>query len=526
MTVQVVRETVSGGEAVARALQACGVDLVFGIPGTHTLSIHRHLTACGIRHVTPRHEQGGGYAADGYARVSGRPGVVLTTSGPGLINAATPAATAYADSVPMLVVSPSMPTSVEGRDTGHLHESKSQGLAMDALVAWSRRARSPAEAADAVREAFAYFATGRPRPVHVEIPVDVLETVGEAAPAAPRAAAPAVDEDAVEAAALLLAGAKRPALVLGGGARGAADAAVAFAERVGAGVVTTVNGKGIVPERHPLTLGASIRLRAAQRWLAECDVVVAVGTELGESDLWGPPPELSGRLVRVDVDPGQLDKNATADVAVAGDAAAVLERLLDATEGRAAPDLGDVRAEIRAEALRDGEPWLELVAALEGALSADGILAADSTMATYYGAIHFLPMDRAHRFIYPTGYGTLGYALPAAIGAKLAAPDRPVIALIGDGGLLFTVAELATAAELGLPLPVVVPNNRGYGEIRNQMAEAGIAPVGVDLRVPDLPRLGEAFGGAGVRVDGPAALRRALAEALERPGPTVIEVPA
>ncbi len=526
MTVEVVRESMTGGEAVARALRACGVDLVFGIPGTHTLSIHRHLTACGIRHVTPRHEQGGGYAADGYARVSGRPGVVVTTSGPGLINAATPAATAYADSVPMLVVSPSMPTGVEGRDTGYLHESKSQGSAMDALVAWSRRATSPAEAADAIREAFEHFAAERPRPVHVEVPVDVLEAAGEAGAVAPGAGTAEVDEAAVEQAAAALTAAERPGLILGGGARGAAAVAQELAERLGAGVVTTVNGKGVMPERHPLSLGASIRLPAAQTWLQERDVILAVGTELGESDLWGPPLQLSGSLVRVDVDAGQLHKNAAADVAIAGDAAAVLELLSEAVAQRPAEDLEPVRAAIRAEALRDGAPWLDLVGALTGALGADGILSGDSTMAAYYGAVHFLPMDAAQRFIYPTGYATLGYALPAAIGAKLAAPDRPVIALVGDGGLLFTVGELITAAELGLPLPVVVPNNGGYGEIRAQMEEAGIEPIGVDLQVPDLPRLGEAFGGAGVRIDDPAALPRALAEALERPGPTVIEVPA
>jgi 5-guanidino-2-oxopentanoate decarboxylase len=148
------------------------------------------------------------------------------------------------------------------------------------------------------------------------------------------------------------------------------------------------------------------------------------------------------------------------------------------------------------------------------------------SVAAYYGAVHFVPMDADRRWIYPTGYATLGYALPAAIGAKLAAPERPVIALVGDGGLLFTVAELATAAELGIPLPVVVPNNGGYGEIRAQMTEEDIEPIGVDLRVPDLPALGRAFGGAGVRVDDPAGLLPALREALERPGPTVIEVPA
>jgi acetolactate synthase-1/2/3 large subunit len=304
--------------------------------------------------------------------------------------------------------------------------------------------------------------------------------------------------------------------VAGGGARGADLAAL------GAPVITTVNGKGVLDERHPLSLGASIRLRSAQRFLAEADVVLAIGTELGESDLWGPVPELQ-RVIRVDIDPAQRDKNVRADVAVIGHAREVVAAL--ASE-RPAPELNGVREAIRAEALDDGAPWLPLIGALDEALGADGVLAGDSTQASYYGAVHFLPMDAGRRFIYPTGYATLGYALPAAIGAKLAAPERPVIALIGDGGLLFTVSELATAAELGIPLPVVVPNNNGYGEIRDQMVDAGIDPVGVDLKVPDLPKLGEAFGGAGLRVEHAGALGPVLREALERPGPTVIEVPA
>jgi len=520
--------TVTGGAAVVQALAAHGVDLVFGIPGTHTLPIHRHLTASGIRHVTPRHEQGGGYAADGYARVSGRAGVVVATSGPGVINTATAAATAYADSVPMLVVSPSMPTGVEGRDTGHLHEGKDQRGAMDAVCEWSRRAGSPADAAAAIAAAFAAFAHRRPRPVHVEVPVDVLQAEGVVELARPAASAAARDDEALDRAASLLAQADRPALVLGGGARGATEAATQLAERLGAPVVTTVNGKGVVDERHPLSLGAQIRLPATQRWLRGRDVVLAVGTELGESDLWGPPLQLEGRLIRVDLDPGQLHKNAAADVALAGDARAVMSALVDALPRRAAAheDLGRAREAIRAEALADGEPFLPLAAALDEALGDDGILAGDSTMASYYGAVHFVPMDAHRRWIYPTGYATLGYALPAAIGAKLAAPERPVIALAGDGGLLFTVAELATAAELGIPLPVVVPNNDGYGEIRAQMIAEEIEPIGVDLRVPDLAALGRAFGGEGVRIDDPTRLAPALREALERPGPTVIEIPA
>ncbi len=502
----------TGGEAVVRALAAAGVELVFGIPGTHTLPIHRHLAAAGIRHVTPRHEQGGGYAADGYARVSGRPGVVLATSGPGVVNAATPAATAWADSVPMLVVAPAMASDVEGRDTGNLHESRDQHGALASLVARSWRARTPSAAAEAVTAAFEGFASERPRPAYVDVPLEALsaeEDVAVRVPAPHARPGPDVGE-----AAALLAGAERPVLVLGGGARGAGDVATAL----GIPVLTTVNGKGIVDERHPLSLGASLRLPAAKEWLRERDVVVAVGTELGESDLWGPPLELDGRLIRIDIDPGQLDKNAPADVRVLGDARAALAGL----PARSATDLRQVREEITAEALADGAPYADLCAALDEALGEDGILAGDSTMAAYYGAVHLLPMDARRRFIYPTGYATLGYSVPAAIGAKLAAPDRPVIALVGDGGLLFTVGELATAAELGIPLPVVVANNGGYGEIRDQMDEAGIGRVGVDLQVPDLVKLGEAFGGAGVR--DPADLAGALREALGRPGPSIIEI--
>jgi acetolactate synthase-1/2/3 large subunit len=512
----------TGGEAVIRALAEYGVELVFGIPGTHTLELHRHLTANGIRHVTPRHEAGGGYAADGYARVTGRPGVVLCTSGPGVINAATAAATAYADSVPLLILSPSMPTDVEGRDTGFLHEGKNQGAAMDALVAWSRTATDPDDAVNAIHTAFAHFTSNRPRPVHVQIPFDVLQggqtpLSREARPQANHGAATTSGgSDPLEVGRGLLADAEQPVVVAGGGARGADLAAL------GMPVITTVNGKGVLDERHPLSLGASIRLRAAQRYLAEADVVLAIGTELGESDLWGEMPALQ-RVIRVDIDPAQRDKNVGAHVAITGDAREVVQALVS---DREPAQLNGVRDAIRDEALQDGAPWLPLMGALDEALGDDGILAGDSTQAAYYGAVHFLPMDARRRFIYPTGYATLGYALPAAIGAKLAAPDRPVIALIGDGGLLFTVAELATAAELGIPLPVVVPNNSGYGEIRDQMVDAGIEPVGVDLNTPDLPKLGEAFGGAGVRVEHAGALGPVLRAALERPGPTVIEVPA
>jgi acetolactate synthase-1/2/3 large subunit len=408
----------------------------------------------------------------------------------------------------MLILSPSMPSDVEGRDTGFLHESKHQGAAMGGLIT-SRTAHTAEEALTAIDDA---FSLRRPRPVHLQLPLDLLKGTVPLSSGTPPAGGSRREAEPKGTVPL------GSAVVLGGGARGAGEAALAL----GLPVVTTVNGKGVVDERHPLSLGASLRLRCVQEWLGTRDTVVAVGTELGESDLWGPVPALK-RVIRVDIDPGQIDKNVVAAEGIVGDAREVLERMRGAAAGD--EDLRPLKAAIREEALGDGARWVPLMEVLDEVLGEHGILAGDSTQAAYYGAVHFLPMDARRRFIYPTGYATLGYALPAAIGAKLAAPDRAVIALIGDGGLMFTVAELATAAQLRLPLPVLVPNNRGYGEIRDQMLDAGIEPVGVDLDPPDLPKLAEALGGTGIRAQAPAAIKAALEAALERAGPTVIEIP-
>jgi thiamine pyrophosphate-dependent acetolactate synthase large subunit-like protein len=327
----------------------------------------------------------------------------------------------------------------------------------------------------------------------------------------------------------LLRGAARPGIVAGGGAAGAADALRELAERLGAPVITTANGKGTLPEDHALSLGARLSLPAARAWLEGCDVVLAVGTELGESDLWGPPLSLSGALIRVDLDPLQAHANHVATVAVIGDAAPALAGLVDALGGSpsaagSSPADG-VRTRLDAEHRAQAAPWLDWLAALGGALPDDAIVVGDSAMCCYYGALGGLPVRRPRAFLYPTGFGTLGYGVPAAIGAKLGAPDRRVLALSGDGGLMFTVAELASAAALQLPLPVVVFVNDGYGEIRTEMQDAGFAPVGVDLPPPDLPALARALGCVGTRVAEPGALPGAIADAFARPVPTLITVP-
>ena len=523
----------SGGEAVVRALAANGVRVVFGIPGTHNLPIYDHLTSYGITHVTTRHEQGAGYAADAFARVTGQVGVVVTTTGPALLNAAAAAGQSYSDSVPVLVVSPGMPLTHPGAFTGELHEAKDQQAAMAGVVAHSRRASCPADADALVAQCIASCTAGRPRPDHLEIPLDVLASEGAvpAQPAlAPRQPAMVPDPDLVTLGASLLASARRPGLVLGGGARGARSALASLAERLGALVVTSANGKGVIPETHPLSLGVGLHLARVQRWLAECDVVLAVGTELAASDFWREPPRVGGRLVRIDVDPAQMVRAQRADVALVGDAAVYAEALVKEL-GTAAKDspgfvVDDVRAECRAEAAALGARWQPFLDVVRRSCPADTIFTSDSAMACYYGALGNLAIGEEGRFLHPTGFGTLGYALPAAVGAGVAAPDRPVVALSGDGGFQFSLQELGTASALGRAIVVIVFDNGGYGEIRAEMeARPGRAPLGVDLESPDLVHLAAAYGQHGVVADSPGTLAASLTEALSRPCVTLVQVP-
>ncbi|MFJ6418540.1 thiamine pyrophosphate-binding protein [Paeniglutamicibacter sp. NPDC091659] len=521
----------TGGQALIAALAAHGVDTIFGIPGTHNLAAYAAMPDYGITHVSPRHEQGAGYAADGYARSSGRPGVVLTTTGPAILNAAAAAAQAYSDSVPVLFISPGMPLSHPGRGNGLLHEVKNQGAALDAVVAYSHRVASVAEIPLAVAQAFAFMGTGRPRPVHLEIPLDLLDGVAEAAIVPPVSLGVAVPPAlAVEAAATALSAGRRPLILVGGGAARAAAQVKAVAEALGAPVIASTNGKGILAEDHELAVGAGFQHPSVVAAVNDADVVLAIGTELAPSDWWIGLPPLDGKLVRVDIDATSINTNVVPGHALVGDSAAVLESLLVHLTTK---DGGGTSAAQRTAALRDGflndahaegGPWLEIVAAIESALPRDAIVAGDSAMACYYGALSNLPLYRPNAFLYPTGAGTLGYGLPAGIGAKIANPGAPVLVLHGDGGIMFTIAELATAAELGLALPIVVVDNGGYGEIHNEMADRGEPVHAVALGRPDFPALARAMGCHGVVVADAGELAAGIKGALDSDRPTLLHI--
>jgi thiamine pyrophosphate-dependent acetolactate synthase large subunit-like protein len=532
----------NGGQALVAALHGHGVDTVFGIPGTHNLTAFAALAEYGIRTVLTRHEQGAGYAADGYARVSGRPGVCLTTSGPAILNAAAAAAQAWSDSVPVLFVSPGLPTDHPGLGNGYLHEVRDQRAALGSIVAYSHRVGSVAEIPRAVAAAFAAMTGGRPRPVHLEIPLDLLEATAPVEPVAPVPLARAVPPAAELAeAARLLAAAERPVLLVGGGAKAAAGPLRALAERLGAPVLTTANGKGVLDEDHPLAVGAGLHQPSARRLAEDADVVLAVGTELAPSDLWTGPYTLTGTLVRIDIDAAAVTTNADPAVRLVGDAAdtldALVKRLVSGigrdsdqyhSQGQARAEVA--RAALRADAAAEGAAYRDILAALAPVVNGSTVIAGDSTMVCYYGALSGLAVHRAAGFLYPTGGGTLGYGLPAAIGAKLAEPRSRVIAILGDGGIMFTVAELAAAAQLGLALPVLVVDNGGYGEIRNEMVERGDPVTAVDLGSAefgsvDFAALARAMGCHGLRIDDPADLTAAVTEALAADRPTVLWLP-
>lgn len=525
------------GWVVMETLRGYGIDTVFGIPGTHNLEFYRPLTSLGIRPVTTRHEQGAGYGADGWSLQSGLPGVVITTSGPGLLNALSAAGTAYCESRPMILLSPGPALGAEFADVGTLHETKDQLSAASAIVEWGRRVRSAEEAVAAIHDAFELFATTRPRPVYIEVPLDVLERETDLASAetAPRTfAAPAVAEaSAIAEAAALLAGAERPAILAGGGSRGATAELRALAEQLAAPVVTTVNAKGVLDESHPLAVGSCLRLAAGRQVAQEADVLLIVGSKLGEAELWVPKLEAAGTVIRIDLLESQISKNQRADVGLVGDAAATLAALNDAVRDRGentelfertAARVREIRAAVRSESVELSAVNTELAETIAAVLPPNAIVATDSSQIAYWGLLNTLSPAEPNSTPYMATYATLGYGLPAALGSRIAAPHRPAVVVTGDGALMFSMNEFITVVEQGEDVTVIVVDNGGYAEIKQNEADAGIAPVGVDLVQPDWAAVALAFGGNGCRVANAAELANAVDAALSAGGLQLIHI--
>ncbi|MGO2131892.1 MAG: 5-guanidino-2-oxopentanoate decarboxylase [Halomonas sp.] len=526
---------ISCGQRLLKLLAAYGIDTVFGIPGVHTIELYRGFDASGLRHVTPRHEQGAGFMADGYARATGRPAACFIITGPGMTNIATAMGQALADSVPMLVVSGVNRRDTLGRGQGRLHELPSQQQTLAGVSVFSHSLLDASALDEVMARAFAVFHSARPGPVHIEIPLDVMpQKIPDAPIHVPRFYPPGAAKAALDEAADWLAVAERPLVLLGGGCADTADSARVLVERLDAPTMTTINARGMLGEAHPLDLGNCSSLPAGRQLAAQADVILALGTELGETDYDLVADDgfvLNGRLIRVDIEPQQLARNRLPELALVSQVGEAIDGLLErlpegaAQQRNSAARVADVRQALALRERPDVAPYANWLNAMREALP-EATIVGDSTGPVYAGN-YIIDMPAPRRwFNAATGYGTLGYALPAAVGAALAVPERPVIALVGDGGLMFTLSELATARDAGLPLAVVIWNNQGYGEIRRYMDNDKVAREGVDLCAPNFAALAEGFGCEHRHVETPDELIATLRTVPEAQAPVLIEITA
>jgi thiamine pyrophosphate-dependent acetolactate synthase large subunit-like protein len=519
-------------EAVMKLLSAYEVDTVFGMAGTMTVELYRGIALSGIRHVQCRNEQGASLMADGYARATGKPGVCTIIAGPGVTNAATGIAQAYCDSQPLLVLSGACATRTQGKGWGAIHELNDQAAVTAGFTAFSAMVRYPEELPELIARAYAVFRGSRPRPVHLSLPRDVLPETVEADWKTRRAPSlPMPDPAAIDEAADRLAQAKRPLILVGGGAVGTRKALTDIAERIGAPVLSTNAGKGILPQSHPLSLGCSILQEATQQALADADVVLLVGSEVAAGDHFLSKLEISGDIIRIDIDPTELTSMYSAAVPIQADARAAMLALSSALSGRkptAQRSEGEQR--VRDALARNAAKMTDLEKLhahvwkiLRSALPTNAIVMGDATQIVYTGCFA-MPMEMQRCWYYSGNYCSLGVALPMAIGAKIGAPHRPVIAVAGDGGIMFTVNELATAAEERLALPVIVWNNDALNAIVEQMDQRQIPRIGVEPKSPDFLGLAKSLGCHAARPASAEQLAQSVRDALVADRPALIEV--
>jgi 5-guanidino-2-oxopentanoate decarboxylase len=520
------------GEAVMRLLSAYEVDTVFGMAGTMTVELYRGIGLAGIHHVQCRNEQGASLMADGYARATGKPGVCTIIAGPGVTNAATGIAQAYSDSQPMLVLSGACATPMQGKGWGAVHELSDQAAVTAGFTAFSVMVRHPDELPELIARAYGVFRGSRPRPVHLSLPRDVLpEPVGSDWKTRRAPTLPMPDPAAIGEAAERLAAAKRPLIVVGGGAVGTRRALTEIAELIGAPVLSTNAGKGILPESHSLSLGCSILLKPSQQALAEADVVLLVGSQVSMGDHFLPKLEIGGDIIRIDIDPRELTAVYPAAVPIQADAGAALSALASALSSRKPPArraqgelrVRDILAANTAKMTDLEQLHARVWTILRSALPPDTIVMGDASQIVYSGSFA-MPMEVERCWYYSGTYCSLGVALPMAIGAKIGAPHRPVIAVAGDGGIMFTVNELATAVEERLALPVLVWNNDALKEIVDQMDQRQIPRIGVEPKSPDFLGLAQSLGCHATRATSAEHLATSVRDALGADRPTLIEL--
>lgn len=522
------------GEATMHLLAAYGVTTAFGIPGVHTLDMCRGLSdgqnGGPIRHIRARNEQGAGFMAEGWARATGEVGVAIVISGPGVTNAATALGQCYADSLPMLLISAEPPTVTIGKGWGVLHEINHQKHVTAPLCAFSETATCAEDVPKLMARAFAIFRSGRPRPCHISIPTDVqaelVHDYWEPVAEPPR---PVADAQDMERAAKLIETSTRPVLYLGGGAIGAASEIRELVNRLGCPVFVTTAGKGIIPDDHPLSINVTALTFGAKAILSGADLMLVIGSEMAETDHFLGEPDYSMPIIRIDIDQSKLNDRFPARIAIASDAQYAVSRLLEQlpiTQRNKSTNkslIAGVTAERMGQLSFKERQHVALLDLMKSAAPSGTIWCGEPCQLVYTGTSHMHVSDPRSWF-YPVGFCALGNAVPNAIGAKTAYPGRPIVALVGDGGFMFSMPEIMTAVDQKMPLPIVLWNNSALQQIKDGQEEMGIPAVGVDGANPDFAALAIACKCHAATPSNKTDFLDAFGAAFEADRPTIIVI--
>lgn len=518
----------TGGEALVDGLLAHGIDTVFGLPGAQIYGLFDalHRAQPQLKVIGARHEQACGYMAFGYARATGRPSAFAVVPGPGMLNASAALLTAFGCNEPVLCLTGQVPLAFLDKGRGHLHEMPNQLATLRSFVKWAERTEHPATTPMIVARAFQEMLSGRRGPAAIEMPWNVFTRQAEVAEVAPLPAfpAPAPDLEQLEGAARLIRESRAPMIFVGGGAIDASQPILELAEIIEAPVVAFRSGRGIVSNAHPLGL----TMADAYRLWGETDLMIGIGSRL-ELPGWRWPYRPRGlKSIRIDIDPAEM-RRFTPDIQLIADSLAGTRELVAAVCRAGAPKKNRLDTIARARAAADAEirtiqPQMAYLKVLRDVLPADGIVTDELSQvgfASWFGFPVYAP-----RTFLSSGYqGTLGSGFPTALGAKVAHPNKPVVAICGDGGFMFAVQELATAVQYGIPVVTLVFNNESFANVRrDQQKSFDGRVIAADLQNPDFMKLAEAFGVTSARVSTPAAFGPALEKALASGQPALIEI--
>ena len=518
----------SGGQALVKSVLQHGVDTIFALPGVQVDHLFNALHDEGnaIRVIHTRHEQGAAYMANGYAQSTGKVGVFAVVPGPGLLNTTAALATAYGCNVPVLAISGQIPSYAIGRGLGMLHEIPDQLAMIRGVTKWAERIDHPSQAPALVNEAFRQLQTGRPRPVEIEMALDVMADQAEVELLAPGEIPPppAPDPEAIASAAKSLGEAENPVIAVGGGVFGAEAELLELAEMLQAPVLANRMGRGALSDRHYL---AQTNPAGFDLW-QDADVVLGVGTRMQTPMMfWGPKGK---KILRIDIDPIEIGRHGKPALGIVADARAALAALIPEVarhnKQRASreAELNALKQAKIAEFEEKLAPQMAYLKVLRDALPDDGILVDELTQVGYMARIAF-PVYHPRTLIGSGYQGTLGSGYATALGVKVANPDRPVLSVNGDGGFMYNVQEISTAVQQNIALPAIVFEDGAFGNVQRMQRELHDGRViATDLQNPDFVALAESFGAAAFRADSPDQLAKVLPEALALNGPSIIAV--